>query len=92
MRLEQLAPIPSDALRDALAPFGDVPLTWVQEEPLNQGAWGHLAMNLPRDISARLHVLARPASASPAAGTMKRHLVEQRELLDRAFARDTLER
>ena len=92
VRLEQLAPIPSDALRDALAPFGDVPLTWVQEEPLNQGAWGHLAMNLPRDISARLHVLARPASASPAAGTMKRHLVEQRELLDRAFARDTLER
>ena len=92
VRLEQLAPIPSDALREALAPFGDVPLTWVQEEPLNQGAWGHLAMNLPRDISARLHVLARPASASPAAGTMKRHLVEQRELLDRAFARDTLER
>ena len=92
VRLEQLAPIPSDALRDALAPFGDVPLTWVQEEPLNQGAWGHLAMNLPRDISARLHVLARPASASPAAGTMKRHLVEQRELLDRAFSQDTLER
>lgn len=87
VRLEQLYPLEGDALRAAVEPFGDAELVWVQEEPANQGAWSHVAMNMPQLLGRAPRVVSRPASASPAAGSAKKHQAEQAELVKAAFAR-----
>ncbi len=87
VRLEQLYPLDGPGLREALAPFGDADLVWVQDEPRNQGAWTSLSMNLPQLIDRTISVASRPPSASPAAGSMKKHHAEQEELIAAAFAR-----
>ena len=85
VRVEQLYPLPEDELRTVLDAYPDAPLTWVQEEPQNQGAWGFMAMNFPVEVGRTLRVVARAASASPATGSTSTHKVEQEDLLDRAF-------
>jgi 2-oxoglutarate dehydrogenase E1 component len=89
VRLEQLYPLDKEAISDALAPFDGAEVVWVQEEPENQGAWPFIALNLfvnGGNISQLRHV-SRPASASPATGSSKKHAEEQRDLVERAFAR-----
>jgi 2-oxoglutarate dehydrogenase E1 component len=87
VRLEQLYPLKTDQIREALAPFGDAEVVWVQDEPENQGAWPFLALNLPEQLGRKISVVARPASASPAVGTAKIHKQEQTSLIERALAR-----
>ncbi|MDQ2624345.1 MAG: multifunctional oxoglutarate decarboxylase/oxoglutarate dehydrogenase thiamine pyrophosphate-binding subunit/dihydrolipoyllysine-residue succinyltransferase subunit, partial [Actinomycetota bacterium] len=86
VRLEQLYPFDVDAVNAALEPFGDAELVWVQEEPENQGAWPHIALGLQPLLGREIRVVSRPASASPATGSAKEHLVEQSALVQRAFA------
>ncbi|MGY5764922.1 multifunctional oxoglutarate decarboxylase/oxoglutarate dehydrogenase thiamine pyrophosphate-binding subunit/dihydrolipoyllysine-residue succinyltransferase subunit [Brachybacterium sp. DNPG3] len=85
VRLEQLYPLPVDELHAALDQYPGVPLTWVQEEPENQGAWGYMAINFAVAVGRTLRVAARPASASPATGSNSAHKAEQEDLLERAF-------
>jgi 2-oxoglutarate dehydrogenase E1 component len=88
LRLEQLYPL-NEQLPAALAGYPDgTPLVWVQEEPWNMGAWRYLAVALPRRIGTRLPLscVTRPESASPATGSMAAHKLEQKMLLDEAFA------
>ncbi len=88
IRVEQLYPF-SNALNDALAPFADgTPLVWVQEEPKNMGAWYFMNARLPEQIGRRLplSLVARVESASPATGSKASHDLEQKMLLDEAFA------
>ncbi|WP_084105836.1 multifunctional oxoglutarate decarboxylase/oxoglutarate dehydrogenase thiamine pyrophosphate-binding subunit/dihydrolipoyllysine-residue succinyltransferase subunit [Demequina sp. NBRC 110056] len=87
VRLEQLYPLDHEAINEALAPYGDVPLTWVQEEPRNQGAWTYLAHALPRVVGRDVVGVTRTASASPASGLSSRHKDEQEDLVTRAFSR-----
>ena len=84
-RLERLYPLPHRKLSDALAPFANAELTWVQEEPANQGAWGFLALALPEIVHRPLHLVSRPASSSPAVGAHHRHDAEQRAIVEQAF-------
>ena len=89
LRLEQIYPL-GDAVVQALAPYRDgTPLVWVQEEPRNSGAWYFLNANLPARIGGRLplSVVSRTASASPATGSKSSHDLEQKVLLEQAFAR-----
>nr|WP_284291538.1 hypothetical protein [Angustibacter aerolatus] len=52
------------------------------------GPWPHMALHLPEHLGGRpLHRASRPASASPAAGSTKKHEQEQRDLLAQAFDR-----
>ena len=87
VRLEQLAPLPMEELREALAAYpSSASLTWVQEEPANQGAWTFVAMGTFNQLDGRdLHSVTRPASASPATGSGRVHAEEQASLLARAF-------
>ncbi len=86
LRLEQLAPLPGAEVADAVAAYPDAELVWVQEEPANQGPWPFVALNLPAHLGGRaLMCVSRAASASPAAGSHKKHDAEQRELVQRAF-------
>nr|WP_297423555.1 multifunctional oxoglutarate decarboxylase/oxoglutarate dehydrogenase thiamine pyrophosphate-binding subunit/dihydrolipoyllysine-residue succinyltransferase subunit [uncultured Actinotalea sp.] len=87
VRLEQLYPLDRDALREALAPFGDAAVVWAQEEPANQGAWSHLAPQLREQLGRDVALVSRPASASPAAGSAKTHANEQVALVEAAFTR-----
>ena len=85
VRVEQLYPLPTEQLKQALASYPEATLTWVQEEPENQGAWTFMAMNFATEVGRTLRVAARPSSASPATGSTKTHKVEQEDLLTRAF-------
>ena len=87
VRLEQFYPLASDALRDAIAPYGDAELVWVQEEPNNQGAWGFISHAIPDALPRTITCVSRSAAASPASGLTSRHAAEQESLLTRAFAR-----
>ncbi|WP_291378805.1 multifunctional oxoglutarate decarboxylase/oxoglutarate dehydrogenase thiamine pyrophosphate-binding subunit/dihydrolipoyllysine-residue succinyltransferase subunit [Demequina sp.] len=87
VRFEQLYPLSHDALREALAPFDGADFMWVQEEPLNQGAWAKISLSLPQIVGRSISVVSRPAAASPASGLASRHHEEQADLVTRAFDR-----
>ena len=88
VRLEQLYPL-NDALSKALAPYKDgTPLVWVQEEPRNMGAWYFINARLREYIGDKfpLSYVSRAESASPATGSKASHDLEQKMLIDAAFA------
>jgi len=89
VRVEQLYPFPVDQILRQVARHPSLrAVRWAQEEPENMGAYAfvhaRLHSALPEGI-AFSHV-ARPESASPAGGSATIHELEQRELLERAFA------
>jgi len=86
-RLEQLYPRPVDAIKQEIAKYPNLKaVRWVQDEPGNMGAWPHYQLNVWPDVDATVEPVTRDASSSPAVGTAKRHLEEQKDLLARAFA------
>ena len=89
VRLEQLYPLESSAIAEALAPFSGAELVWVQDEPANQGMWPYLALNLPTDLTGGVlpTLVSRPEAAAPAVGTAGVHRAQQEEILRQAFAR-----
>jgi len=90
LRLEQLYPLNQELTR-ALAVYPEgTPVVWVQEEPWNMGAWFYINARLPAFLHHRYPVtcISRQESASPATGSQAAHKVEQRILLDAAFAKN----
>ena len=87
VRVEQFYPLSDRTLQQALDPLGDgIPVTWVQEEPANMGAWPHWRRRFGESLLERpLDVVARKESASPATGSKAAHKLEQRQLIERAF-------
>ena len=88
VRLEQLYPLNAE-ITNALSGFKDgTRLVWVQEEPRNMGAWYFLNANLEKTIGTRLpfSCVSRPAAASPATGSKASHDLEQKRLIEEAFA------
>lgn len=88
LALEQLYPFPEAELREALGRFSAArEILWVQEEPANMGALSFVLPELERLAPARaVRSVKRSASASPATGSAKAHALEQRRLLELAFA------
>ncbi len=88
VRVEELYPFPEAALRQALHTYdGAREVLWCQEEPMNQGAWGYMALQLGRVMQPGQQLLyaGRPASASPAVGYHDMHMEQQAALLDEAL-------
>ncbi|MDA2987269.1 MAG: multifunctional oxoglutarate decarboxylase/oxoglutarate dehydrogenase thiamine pyrophosphate-binding subunit/dihydrolipoyllysine-residue succinyltransferase subunit, partial [Actinomycetota bacterium] len=85
LRFERLYPLPFRTLPPALENYPNAELTWVQEEPANQGAWSFIAMNLPEIIDRPITGVSRPSSSSPACGTHQRHEAEQKAVVEQAF-------
>lgn len=83
IRLEQMHPFPDKMLQSELKKYGKARLVWVQEEPLNMGAWSYLQREFGE---AGLEVISRKVSASPATGYPKVHAQEQADILEKAFA------
>jgi 2-oxoglutarate dehydrogenase E1 component len=88
VRMEQLYPLPRAAIERELARFPkNAPVSWVQEEPANMGAWAFLRVTFGENFFGRpFKGVTRPASATPATGSMRRHKAEQAEIISRAFA------
>ncbi|WP_370978194.1 2-oxoglutarate dehydrogenase E1 component [Agaribacterium sp. ZY112] len=94
IRIEQLYPFPEEDLRVALEPYADVTdVVWVQEEPMNQGAWYSSQHRMRRVVErvnsdAYLRYAGRTASSAPAAGYMSTHLEEQARFINAALDLD----
>ena len=88
VRFEQLYPLDVEGIRAAIGAFPDAQLVWVQDEPANQGPWPFMALSLPQELGGRsLLRVSRPASASPATGSSRKHQAEQAALVAQAFNR-----
>jgi 2-oxoglutarate dehydrogenase E1 component len=85
LRLEQLYPTPVEEMKAAVAQYPTAQLRWVQDEPANQGPWTYMGLFMPK-YGINFTVVSRPASASPATGSSKRHAAEQADVIARAFA------
>ncbi|MCW5699088.1 MAG: 2-oxoglutarate dehydrogenase E1 component [Rhodospirillales bacterium] len=92
VRVEQLYPWPRQTVMEHLRKYGNAELIWCQEEPANMGAWTfvlprliNILEELERDRSLPTYV-GRKSAASPATGSHKVHVEEQRILVDRALA------
>jgi 2-oxoglutarate dehydrogenase E1 component len=87
LRIEQLHPLPVDAITNALKRYPKAErFLWVQEEPLNMGAWTHILMHLQPVLDVKLECISRPASGAPATGSSKRSAKQQEEIVSKAFA------
>jgi 2-oxoglutarate dehydrogenase E1 component len=88
VRVEQLYPLRHASLDHALRAYPQgTPAFWVQEEPANMGAWNFMTIHFGNKLFDRFPFagIARPVSATPAAGSAKRHKQEQTEIIQRAF-------
>jgi 2-oxoglutarate decarboxylase len=88
VRLEQLYPLDVAGIAAAVDRYRGAQLVWVQDEPANQGPWPFIALTLPQELNGRpLLRISRPASASPATGSSKKHQSEQAAIIAQAFNR-----
>jgi len=94
VRLEQLYTFPWAELRQVLPRYQQATeLIWVQEEPLNMGAWRYLEAKL-RELVAEGHEMeiryvGRPERASPAEGYPAAHAAEQTRIIREALGTET---
>ncbi|KAG9310005.1 thiamine diphosphate-binding protein [Chiua virens] len=94
IRIEELAPFPFSYLEEVLRPYTMLSVKpewfWVQEEPKNQGAWGHVKDRLGAVLSglserAEVRFVGRREDAVPATGTGREYQVQQRAVVERPF-------
>ena len=91
LRLEEIAPFPEAPLAEELRRLPQAEVVFAQEEPQNMGAWTYVAPRLETlltelgGVCVRPKYVGRPESSSPATGTLKMHVQEQAELVERAL-------
>ncbi|MCU0705668.1 MAG: 2-oxoglutarate dehydrogenase E1 component, partial [Fimbriiglobus sp.] len=85
VRIEQMYPWPAEQLKAVLERYPQSAVrVWVQEESQNNGGWFFVEPRL-RKLGFPASYCGRDASASPAVGSEKMHLYEQKELVDAAL-------
>ena len=91
LRLEQIYPFPKNSLQKYISKTPQAKIIWCQEEPENMGSWSFIDRRLENVLVNskckfnRPIYAGRPEAASPATGTMSRHLKEQKLLVDQAL-------
>jgi probable 2-oxoglutarate dehydrogenase E1 component DHKTD1 len=94
IRIEELAPFPFAYLADILKPYttsnSKLEWLWVQEEPRNQGAWGHVKDRLRTVLSrlgerAEVGFVGRREDAVPVTGIGRDYQVQQKAVVEGAF-------
>jgi 2-oxoglutarate dehydrogenase E1 component len=90
VRLEQPYPFPSADVTAQVTRYPKAKgITWVQEEPRNQGMWYWLIsrQHLGKAVGdMKLELVSRPAAASPAVGYAAKHQAQQKAVIEAAFA------
>ena len=83
VRLEQLFPLPKDAIAAVVKKYANAEVVWAQEEPRNMGAYGHLLLHL---LQARdFRVAFRRFYGAPAAGSSTRSKRRHQEIIEYVF-------
>jgi 2-oxoglutarate dehydrogenase E1 component len=88
LRVEQLYPWPFEAVATELARFPNChEIVWLQEEPENMGAWDAVKGRLyeGHGPTHEIRRVSRFQSGSTACGSVKVHVQEQQELLEKAL-------
>ena len=88
VRVEQLYPFPKKELEEVVAGYPNLErLIWIQEEPLNMGAWNYVRPHLRLLLAERLtlHYVGRPESSSPSEGSSTLYRINQASLIEQAF-------
>ncbi len=86
-RVEQLYPRPEQELLAEVARYPNLKaIRWVQDEPANMGPAPHFQLYLFPLLDLPVELVSRPASSSPSVGQLKRHVQEQKALMEGAFA------
>ena len=94
VRIEELNPFPTDALRAVLRSYPALrEVVWLQEEPRNMGAWSFIQPRLAALLpdGATLRYIGRYEAATPAEGSITSHVVEQNRIIGEALAPSPLE-
>ena len=93
-RLEQLYPFAGSQVNEILLRYpATCEVVWAQEEPQNMGAWRFAAEHfrpLLAPTGREIRYAGRPESASPSAGSLKRHQDEQAEVIREALTVGTI--
>jgi len=92
IRVEQLYPFPVKTLAKELKRFKkNAKFFWCQEEPQNMGAWNSArnyiqwALEYIKAEAKEVGYIGRKASASPATGYLKKHLAQQKEIIEKVL-------
>ncbi|MCC7442310.1 MAG: 2-oxoglutarate dehydrogenase E1 component [Bdellovibrionales bacterium] len=94
VRLEQIYPWPATVLAKVLGSYGKAKdIVWVQEEPLNMGAWSFIFNtwaggydDFQTQVGGRpIRYVGRGRAAAPAVGSAKVHAKEQKEIIEAAL-------
>ena len=89
IRLEMLHPVPFRRLKEAFDMYPNATeIRFCQDEPANQGPWPFLALHLPELVPDMLPMrrVSRRAQSSTATGVSKVHQIEEKQLIEEAFA------
>tara|TARA_B100000686_G_scaffold354834_1_gene467557 strand:+ start:2748 stop:5645 length:2898 start_codon:yes stop_codon:yes gene_type:complete len=92
IRVEQLYPFPVKTLAKHLKRFKkNTKFYWCQEEPQNMGAWNaarnyiEWTLDHIRAENRQVEYIGRRPAASPATGYVKKHLAQQKEIIEKVF-------
>lgn len=83
IRVEQLYPFPQYLVKKFAKEVNADKCVWVQEEPLNMGAFLYIEPYLRRKLDLAVEYAGREVSASPSTGSPKRHAFEQQQLISK---------
>ncbi|TMF86296.1 MAG: multifunctional oxoglutarate decarboxylase/oxoglutarate dehydrogenase thiamine pyrophosphate-binding subunit/dihydrolipoyllysine-residue succinyltransferase subunit [Chloroflexi bacterium] len=90
IRLELLEPFRTDDVLALIAKYSNVhQLTWVQEEPMNMGAYWHIKRRLEPRLPKQLTLgyVGRPERASPSEGYAIAHEAQEERIVQAVLAR-----
>ena len=83
VRIEQLHPYPEKQIDAIFEKYEKASFVWVQEEPLNMGAWSYL-LRIDKHAN-NMECVSRISSASPATGYAKLHKNNQEDIINKAL-------
>ncbi|MEH6763983.1 MAG: 2-oxoglutarate dehydrogenase E1 component [Aequorivita antarctica] len=84
VRLEQLFPLPTDAMKKIIKKYKNADdVVWAQEEPKNMGAYSHIMMHF--EESRDFRVCSRKMYAAPAAGSSVRSKARHAKVIENVF-------
>jgi 2-oxoglutarate dehydrogenase E1 component len=89
-RVEQIAPFPFDKVIAQAMRYSNAKFQWVQEEPLNMGAWSYVMPRINTALKGlgveKVSVVSRVPHAAAAVGYMSTHTKQLAEILEKAMA------
>jgi len=93
VRIEQLYPFPVKTLAKYLKRFKkNAKFYWCQEEPQNMGAWNTVrnyinwTLEYIKAENKEVQYIGRQPAASPATGYLKKHLAQQKEIIEKVLS------